>query len=364
MKTHHGKLKTPPRPLFSCGIFRNCTESVLSPTTPNPNSHLPSSNTLPSPPLSDPQPPHSATNVPKSQTPPQPESESSSSSSTTSQSFTQWRFPVQNPSTLNQQYPVTESTSNHKTTQEESPPPPPPPPPQQPPCTNLAELYHVAEIQLRTGTTGSRLLTLHLLERSLVPNPPTDVSKEPTCPITVMKEIVRSLKDKEGAKPATKVLLALCLTEKNRHVAVEAGAVMEVVEVLTELDGAAAERALAALELICTVEEGVAEIRAHALAVPMLVEVMGRMVGRGKESAISVLAAIYCGGGGGGGEMVGPPEEVGRAVFMALQGECSARGRRKGTMLLKVAQENGRLDFGEEGGMLMLKSMDTGLRFD
>ncbi|KAI3995522.1 hypothetical protein MKX01_007324 [Papaver californicum] len=337
MKTHHGKLKTPPRPLFSCGIFRNCTESVLSPTTPN--SHLP--NTLPSP-------PHSATNISKSQ----PESESSSSSSTTSQSFTQWRFPVQNPTTLNQ-HPLTESSSNH-TPKEESLPPPPP----QPPCTNLLELYRVAEIQLRTGTTGSRLLTLHLLERSLVPNPPTDVSKEPTCPVTVMKEIVRSLKDKEGAKPATKVLLALCLTEKNRHVAVEAGGVMEVVEVLTELDGAAAERALAALELICTVEEGVAEIRAHALAVPMLVQVMGRMVGRGKESAISVLAAIYC----GGGEMVGPPEEVGRAVFMALQGECSARGRRKGTQLLKVAQENGRLDFGDEGEMV--KSMDSGLRFD
>ncbi|KAI3935738.1 hypothetical protein MKX01_032922 [Papaver californicum] len=346
MKTHHGKLKTPPRPLFSCGIFRNCTESVLSPTTPN--SHLP--NILPSPPVSNPQPPHSATNISKSQ----PESESSSSSSTTSQSFTQWRFPVQNPTTLNQ-HPLTESTSNHHTPKEESlPPPPPPPPPPQPPCTNLLELYRVAEIQLRTGTTGSRLLTLHLLERSLVPNLPTDVSKEPTCPVTVMKEIVRSLKDKEGAKPATKVLLALCLTEKNRHVAVEAGAVMEVVEVLTELDGAAAERALAALELICTVEEGVAEIRAHALAVPMLVEVMGRMVGRGKESAISILAAIYC----GGGEMVGPPEEVGRAVFMALQGECSARGRRKGTQLLKVAQENGRLDFGDEGGMVILKSME------
>ncbi|KAI3867738.1 hypothetical protein MKX03_017559 [Papaver bracteatum] len=358
MKTHHGKLKTPPRPLFSCGMFRNCTESVLSPTTPNPNSHLPS--TLLSPPVSNPQPPHSATNNPKSQTP-HPESESSSSSSTTSQSFTQWRFPVQNPPTLNQ-----ESTSNH--TPKEEPLLPPPPPPPQPPCTNLLELYRVAEIQLRTGTTGSRLLTIHLLERSLVPNPPTDVSKEPTCPVTVMKEIVRSLKDKEAAKPATKVLLALCLTEKNRHVAVEAGAVMEVVEVLTELDGAAAERALAALELICTVEEGVAEIRAHALAVPMLVEVMGRMVGRGKESAISVLAAIYCGGGcgggGGGGEMVGPPEEVGRAVFMALQGECSARGRRKGTQLLKVAQENGRLDFGDEGGMVMVKSMDSGLRFD
>nr|DAD41638.1 TPA_asm: hypothetical protein HUJ06_015960 [Nelumbo nucifera] len=47
------------------------------------------------------------------------------------------------------------------------------------------------------------------------------------------------LKDPAGAKPATKVLLALCLAECNRHVAVEAEEVAEVVETVAELEGSA-----------------------------------------------------------------------------------------------------------------------------
>lgn len=139
--------------------------------------------------------------------------------------------------------------------------------------------------------------------------------------------------------------------------AVEAGAVGAVVEVAAELEGAAAERALAALELMCTVAEGAAEVRAHALAVPVMVSVMGRLAGRGREYAISVISVIYGGGcvGGGSGEeqeeemAQAPPEEVARAVALALQGECTARGRRKGAQLLKTLQEYGRLDLTHDG---------------
>lgn len=170
-----------------------------------------------------------------------------------------------------------------------------------------------------------------------------------------MRGVVRNLKSKAGAKPATKILLALCLAEGNRHVAVEAGAVAAVVETALEMEGPPAERALAALELMCTVAEGAAEVRAHALAVPAMVTMMGRTSARGKEYAISVLAVIY--GGVSEAEMVeaeteeaaeeeseaavpAPPEEVARAVTLALQGDCSARGRRKGAQLLKVLQNN------------------------
>ncbi|OVA20298.1 hypothetical protein BVC80_157g101 [Macleaya cordata] len=361
MKTHHPKqLKNPPRPLFSCGIFRYCTtETVLSPTYPNPHtSTLPPLSDPPPPPPPPPSPPpRLLTNYPL---PPTPQPESESSSSSTSQSFTQWRFPVPNSPILNQHppseftlHPTPESSQNPNPT-----PPPPPPPPLLIPYTNLAELFHVAELQFSTGSDASRHSTLQLLERSLVPNPPAEGGGDPTCPPAVMSEVVSLLKDKEGAKPATKVLLALCLSEGNRHVAVEAGAVVEVVEVLTGLEGATAERALAALELLCTVAEGAAEIRAHALAVPMLVEMMGRMTGRGKECAVSILAAIFGGGGGGGGgggEAVEPADHVARAVVLALQGECSARGRRKGTQLLKVLQENGRLDLTEPLDLLIMQ---------
>lgn len=162
-----------------------------------------------------------------------------------------------------------------------------------------------------------------------------------------MRGVVVNLKNRAGAKPATKILLALCLAESNRHVAVEAGAVGVIIEVVAELDGAAGERALAALELMCTVTEGAAEVRSHALAVPVMVAMMGQMAGRGKEYAISVLAVIY-----GGGDLLvlaAPPEEVARAVALALQGDCTARGRRKGTQLLKALNEYGRLDLTQEG---------------
>lgn len=210
--------------------------------------------------------------------------------------------------------------------------------------SNMAELFHVAELQLTSDLGDSRLSTLHLLEKKLVPNPLPDGGGSAACPAAVMAGVVGCLKNALTAKPATKVFLALCLAEENRRVAVEAGAVAEVVETVTELEGTAAERALAALELLCTVPEGAAELRSHALFVPALVEMVGKTAGRGKECAISVLAAVF-----GGGEAGPPPPVVAQAVLLALQGECSARGRRKGTQLLKALEENGRLDLTEEG---------------
>lgn len=169
-----------------------------------------------------------------------------------------------------------------------------------------------------------------------------------------MRGVVRNLKNKAAAKPSTKILLALCLAERNRHVAVEAGAVTAIIEAATELEDSALERGLAALELICTVAEGVAEVRTHALAVPVMVAMMGGTSARGKEYAISVLGVIY--GGASASEtqrdaetetetekeresVHAPAEEVARAVALALQGDCTARGRRKGTQLLKVLEE-------------------------
>ncbi|KAK1426000.1 hypothetical protein QVD17_14667 [Tagetes erecta] len=343
MKTHHPKLKPPPRPLFSCGLFRYCTQSVLSPTNSNP----------PVLPLSQPPPP-----LPPSQ----PHSESSSSSNT-SQSFTQWRFSH------------TPISTNFLTNHNSEPPelhhqPPPPPPPVI--ISDLQELFHVAELQLSTNDESDKIKAIYMLQHSLVNSRAAvsslvssrsvddtlvnsraaeDCGEAVACPPVVMRRVLGCLKDKHVAKPATKVLLALCLGESNRRVAVEEGAVGKVVEALVDLDcGAVAERALAALELLCTVAEGAAELRAHALVGPMMVEVMRRVeTTRGRENAIGILAVIY---GGAGGDAVGfaPQEEVARVVMLAMQGDCSARGRRKGAQLLKMLQENERLDLSEEVG--------------
>ncbi|XP_047340674.1 LOW QUALITY PROTEIN: protein SCAR [Impatiens glandulifera] len=330
------KLKTAPRPLFSCGLFRHCARTVLSPTTPSSPSR-PLTHFTPPPQ----QQPHSSNHLLPPPPPPPPQSESeSSSSSNTSQSFTQWRFPLTNS-------PVSSIP------QPPSPPPPPIPLPEPIPLTDLKELFYVVEIQLSSGSESDRFKAIHMLERSLVPNPPAvaDDDAHSACPVAVMVAVLDSLKDTHtpAAKSATKVLLALCLAEGNRSVAVESGAAASIIESLSAMEIPAAERALAALELLCTVAEGAAEVRAHALAVPIMVDVMGKITtARGKEYAISVLAVIFCandGGGGGGDEPAEAPEWVAKAVELALQsGDCTARGRRKGAQLLKTLEEIGRPD--------------------
>ncbi|KAL9167973.1 hypothetical protein ABFS82_05G131300 [Erythranthe guttata] len=343
MRTNQPKLKANPvrSPLFSCGFFRQCTQTVLSPTSSTP------------PPL--PHAPPTPTPLTSQLMPPPPAESSSSSSSNTSQSFTQWRFPLSN-SPL--------SSHHHSYSLPKSEPVSGPDPnlnkgdagsagsvsvsvsPPQLTSAGLEEIFRVAEVQFGSGSDAGRVVAVHLLERSLVPNPRSAVDGGCPCPAAVVGGVVACLREGVARKAASKVLLALCLVEMNRRAAVEAGAVTAVVEALTDAEIAVAERSLAALELLCTTAEGTAEVRAHALAVPMMVQVMGRMEGRGKEHAISVLAVIY--GGLEEGVAVAPAEQVARAVMLALQGDCSARGRRKGAQLLKILQQNGRLDLTEE----------------
>lgn len=136
------------------------------------------------------------------------------------------------------------------------------------------------------------------------------------------------------ARPAAKVLLALVLAEGNRRTAVEAGAVSAAVEAVAAAGTTVRERSLAALELLCTVEDGAAELRGNAVAAKALAGAVEEMAGRGRECAMGVLAAVY------GGEMAASaPEEVIRAVAAALRGECTARGRRKGEQLLLALRE-------------------------
>ncbi|KAJ8486649.1 hypothetical protein OPV22_019134 [Ensete ventricosum] len=334
----HPKLKTQPRALFSCGIFGNCTQSVLSPTTPPPTSATflasaspPPAATTPPPSASTPPPPPQqsvASDPPRPVQPgrPPPSSSSSSSSSSASQSFTQWRFPL------------------HHHDQQQLPHDMERPPPALDTCAaasfNLAEVFHAAELQFATGVS---LPALRLLERSLAPG--TGPSPVP-CPPKVMAGVVAALRVPASARPAAKVLLALLLAEHNRRIAVETGAASAAVEAVVASGpaGATAERALAALELLCRVAEGAAEVRAHSATSAALGGAVEGMAGRGRECAMGVMASIY-----GGPAAGSAPPEVGRAVVVAMQGECSSRGRRKGAQLLRALQEWGRLDLPTDG---------------
>ncbi|KAL0672554.1 hypothetical protein Bca4012_000534 [Brassica carinata] len=178
----------------------------------------------------------------------------------------------------------------------------PPRHPHQPPLLK-ASLNGTTELHLTSVSESDKLLALQLLERVIVPDPPSD----PTCPPGLMRGLVSCLRSNNivTAKHVTKILLALCLAEGNRHVAVEAGPAQAVVETAAGLDITALERALAALELMCTTAEGAAEVRGHAMTVPAIKGVSGEEIA------------------------VAPAEEVARAVALALEGVYSERKKKK-----------------------------------
>ncbi|GLJ30177.1 hypothetical protein SUGI_0596910 [Cryptomeria japonica] len=141
---------------------------------------------------------------------------------------------------------------------------------------------------------------------------------------------------RECRRGALKPLLALCLAEpRNRGEAVRAGGVAALLEALPNLkDVAAAERALATLDLLSTVCEGRIALREHSLVVPLLLEMIFKVSDRGTEYAVSCLCAAC--------ESALNPQETAlqygalTQLLLLLQSECSARAKRKGLHLLKL----------------------------
>lgn len=153
----------------------------------------------------------------------------------------------------------------------------------------------------------------------------------------VMDALLHMLCDDKHPKPvrlATRTLLALCLLRDNRRRAVEAGAVASLVEMLPRARAATAEKALATLELLGTTEEGKAAIIQHALAVPVLVELILKVSERGTEYAAGTLS-MMCSDEIAMREAAvdnGAPTKL----LLLIQSECTARAKRKASQLLKI----------------------------
>lgn len=153
----------------------------------------------------------------------------------------------------------------------------------------------------------------------------------------VMETLKRMLADEKNPKPiklATKTLLALCLLRDNRLRAVEAGAVASLVEMLPRARAATAEKALATLELLGTTEEGKEAIISHALAVPVLVELILKVSDRGTEYAAGTLSMMCIDSVTMQEAAVayGAPTKL----LLLIQSECTTRAKRKASQLLKV----------------------------
>jgi hypothetical protein len=334
------KLKATPRALFSCGIFSTCTHPALSPTaTPNNNvaagavkgggsttpegtasplAEAVATSALPSPPQWY-QKQKAVQGGVSNGNGAGPSSSSSSSSSSASQSFTQWRLPVHHP-------PHASASATGQV-----------------PVGGAHALMMSAEEKFAAGEV---VAALRAVEREM-----EAASSARAVPASVVAGVVAAVREPATARLAAKVLLVVLLEEGNREAAVEAGAASAAVEAVAASGpaGATAERALASLELLCTAAGGTAAVRREALAAPVLARAVQGMTGRGRECAIGVLAAIYGGSGGVEEGASPPPPEVVKAVVGAMQGECSARGRRKGAQLLRALQEGGRLGLAWDG---------------
>lgn len=91
---------------------------------------------------------------------------------------------------------------------------------------------------------------------------------------------------------------------------------------------------MATLELLCTTEEGKAAIIDHALAVPILVELILKVSDRGTEYATGTLSSM-CSDSVAMREVAvahGAPTKL----LLLIQSDCTARAKRKASQLLKV----------------------------
>lgn len=110
--------------------------------------------------------------------------------------------------------------------------------------------------------------------------------------------------------------------------------VASLIEMLPRARSASAEKALATLELLGTTEEGKAAMIEHALAVPVLVELILKVSDRGTEYAAGTLSCI-CSDSVAMREVAvahGAPTKL----LLLIQSDCTARAKRKASQLLKA----------------------------
>ncbi|XP_002518745.3 U-box domain-containing protein 25 [Ricinus communis] len=139
-------------------------------------------------------------------------------------------------------------------------------------------------------------------------------------------------------KIGIKALFALCLVKQTRHKAVSAGAVETLIDRLADFDKCDAERALATIELLCRVPEGVAEFAEHALTVPLLVKTILKISDRATEYAAGALLALCTASEKSQREAVSAG--ILTQLLLLVQSDCTDRAKRKAQMLLKLLRDS------------------------
>ncbi|XP_022762341.1 U-box domain-containing protein 26-like [Durio zibethinus] len=139
-------------------------------------------------------------------------------------------------------------------------------------------------------------------------------------------------------KISIRALFALCLVKQTRHKAVQAGAAETLIDRLADLDKCDAERALAAIELLCRIPSGCSAFAAHALTVPLLVKTILKISDRATEYAAGALLALCSESEQSQRDAVSAG--VLTQLLLLVQSDCTDRAKRKAQMLLKLLRDS------------------------
>ncbi|KAG0609507.1 hypothetical protein M758_8G189800 [Ceratodon purpureus] len=143
----------------------------------------------------------------------------------------------------------------------------------------------------------------------------------------------------KAVKVSLRVLLALCKHRRNRTIAVEAGVVPALIELLPELQKANAERALCLLDLMCAMAEGRAAVMDHDLAMAVFVSHFHTISVAATECIVSILWLLCQ----AAPESLAAAQQAGvfAPLLLLLQMECAPKTRHKCGELLKLVKVTG-----------------------
>lgn len=144
----------------------------------------------------------------------------------------------------------------------------------------------------------------------------------------------------KAIKAGLRAILALCKAQRKHHIlAVEAGVVPALIELLPELQKSNAERALGTLDLLCAMAEGRAAVMDHDLAMAVFVSLFHTISSPATEYIVSILWSLCQASPGS----LAAAQQAGvfAPLLLLLQMECAPKTRHKCRELLKQVKTTG-----------------------
>ncbi|CAH8384298.1 unnamed protein product [Eruca vesicaria subsp. sativa] len=193
---------------------------------------------------------------------------------------------------------------------------------------------------MQQGIYESRAYATLLLKNILEVADPMQIM---TLKPTVFTEVVKILDDRishKATRAAMHILVNVCPWGRNRHKAVEAGAIFMIIELLMDesfsSDKRGQEMAMVALDLLCQCAEGRADFLNHGAAIAVVCKKILRVSQTASDRAVRVLLSVgrFCATPALLQEML--QLGVVAKLCLVLQVSCGSKTKEKAKELLKL----------------------------